>query len=242
MADTTTVVPVQQNISQEINPHSLFDAISYVEQQYSNECGGAETSSGLFTTKQKVEFWEVGFKSAIKSGFILALLTPIAVGVIERMIPVFGDKDPTMFDMMFAFLLSFGFPLLFALFLAQVSAKHRAGYTRSMIKSLMSGFNTGTAIKTIVIFLLFHFLALFGLSDPMLLKFGTYLKTFKVSYETISSTIEWFIKFRTVLVKSAYIVLATSVVSVLLPMFAYHKTAWQIKKDVEDGKYKQPKE
>ena len=77
--------------------------------------------SRFLTTKQRLEFMEVGFRSSFASGIVSALLTPIAIGVIEQYIPMFGDPSPTFFDKFSAFLLALGFSLGYAIFMAKAS-------------------------------------------------------------------------------------------------------------------------
>ena len=240
--DSTVVVPQQSYSDQEINPHNLLDVISFIEQQYSNEVGGAETTGALFTIKQWWEFWEVGFKTSLKSGLVLAMLTPVAVGVMERLIPIFGDKEPTLFDMCFALLLSFGFPLLLALFIAQSTAKHRAGYTRKMVKAFMSGMAQGTALKAALIFILFHFVYIVVLTNDNILKALMRLEKIHVSVERLAGWAQWIMDAREVLLTSAWIVVGTSVLAVALPYGSFYRTKFRIAKDVAEGRYKQPRE
>ena len=75
----------------------------------------------FLTTKQRLEFMEVGFRSAFASGLVTALLTPVAIGVIEQYIPMFGDANPSIFDKFSAFLLALGFSLGYAIFMAKTA-------------------------------------------------------------------------------------------------------------------------
>ena len=61
-----------------------------------------ETIEGInpmfFSLKDRLDTMIVGLKSSFLSGLIVALLTPLAIGVVERIIPIFGDTQPTLFD------------------------------------------------------------------------------------------------------------------------------------------------
>ena len=44
---------------QEIHPKGFLEAISYIEQNFANELGGAVIRDTFLTTKQRLEFFEV---------------------------------------------------------------------------------------------------------------------------------------------------------------------------------------
>ena len=67
-------MPVPQ--SNEIHPRGLLEAISYIDQNFANELGGCIIKARFLTTKQRLEFMEVGFRSSFASGIVSALLTP----------------------------------------------------------------------------------------------------------------------------------------------------------------------
>ncbi len=79
---TPEIMPVPQ--SNEIHPRGLLDAISYIDQNFANELGGCMIKSRFLTTKQRLEFMEVGFRSSFASGIVSALLTPIAMVAGQR--------------------------------------------------------------------------------------------------------------------------------------------------------------
>lgn len=235
MADET-IIPIKKDSGKdEINPHGLIEAISYIEQQYSNECGGAETRGGLFTTKQRWEFMEVGFKGSLLSGLVLALMTPFAVGVFEHCIPIFGEDPPTLFDQVFAFMLSVGFSLCYAIFIAQVSMKWRGGYTKRMVLCLMQGLIVGTAIKAAFTFLLFYFIYIKLLTDGPLFTAAETLMKWGLSQERVLDTLQWVMSARHVVLTSAWMVLFTSFATATIPLGAYFYAKRRNKKLVEMG-------
>lgn len=215
------VVPIPTSSSSEINPHSLFDAVSYIEQQYANECGGAEMPPGQFTTKQRLEFVEVGFKAAFASGFITALLMPIAIGVFERYVPIFGDAEPSTYDRGFALLMTVAFSFFYSVFIAQAAVKWRRGYTKAMVSSLLQGVIFGSILKAIVVFLLFHFIYLNLLNDQILQQTAMKLYAWKIKPQAIITIYNWLGGFRQVFLTSAWFVMATSAMFIAIPAGAY---------------------
>ena len=71
-------------------PKGFIEAFSQIERYYELETQGSDIPPGLFTTQQKIEFWEVGFISTFWSSLFSIALAPLAIGVIEKYIPVFG--------------------------------------------------------------------------------------------------------------------------------------------------------
>ena len=98
-------------------------------------------SSGFFTLKQQIEYFEVGFRGSFISGLITAVITPLAIGVVERRIPVFGSTTPSDFDRIFVFLLAFGFWLGYACFIARAAfpQKDRIGWFATLGVGFLGG-------------------------------------------------------------------------------------------------------
>ena len=125
---TSDIIPVQ-SIQSETRPRGIIDAISNIEYYHAQEKRGAILSSGFFTLKQQIEYFEVGFRGSFISGLITAVITPLAIGVVERRIPVFGSTTPSDFDRIFVFLPAFGFWLGYACFIARAASLYIGPYT-----------------------------------------------------------------------------------------------------------------
>ena len=214
----TDVMPMPQG--SDLHPRGFLEAISFIEQNFANELGGAVIRDTFLTTKQRLEFFEVGFRSSFLSGLIFALLTPLAIGVVERYIPVFGSTDPSAFDMAFAFLLAAGYSLGFAIFLAHACTKFVGNYTRAMIRNLLGGVVTGAVLKAVLAFLFFHFLYIIVLTDANLHWAATKLYTFKLSQATVLSIHNWVYGFRGVFLTSAWFVVGTTLLFIAIPTVA----------------------
>ncbi|ORJ57507.1 hypothetical protein [Geothermobacter hydrogeniphilus] len=213
--DSTDIMPMPAG--QEIHPKGLLEAISFIEQNFSNELGGAILKDTFLTTKQRLEFFEVGFRSSFLSGLISALLTPVAIGVVERYIPIFGDADPSRFDMAFAFLLAVGYSLGFGIFLAYACTKFVGGYTRSMIRNLLGGVVAGSVLKAILAFLGFHFIYFVLLSDANMQKGAQLLYRARIPRNAVVTAYSWLYDFKPVFLTSAWFIVGVTVVFIAIP-------------------------
>ena len=218
--------------SQYEKPKSIIDAISELE-QYSAVLGDEEVPESFFTFKQKWEFFEVGFRDAFISGLVTALFTPIAMGVIQKLIPVFGDYPPTLFDRVFAFMLALGFSIGYALLIASLGKHYYSNrITRIAMKNFLTGLFSGTIFKTVIVFLGFHFIYFFIFTPQ---NTGRALHKLKISGELYYRVYAWLIEFREVFIPSAYFILFTSVLFIAIPVASilYHKRKQSVEKDVE---------
>lgn len=220
---------------QEIHPKGFLEAISYIEQNFANELGGAVIRDTFLTTKQRLEFFEVGFRSSFISGLISALLTPFAIGVVERYIPVFGSTSPDTFDMLFAFLLAVGYSLGFAIFLSYACTKFVGSYTRAMTRNLLGGVIAGAVLKAILAFIGFHFLYIVVMTDTNLQWAARQLYRLKLSKSSVFAVYNWVHGFKDIFLTSAWFVLGITVIFIAIPSVAMLLAIRRNKKLIEAG-------
>lgn len=210
-------------------PKGLLDAISEIQQYYVVERSGSTIPEDFFTISGKLAFFEVGFKGGFISGMISALLTPFAIGVVERYIPIFGTYETSLFDRIFAFAIALSFTLGYAFFFANLGKYYIGGITKSAIKNLLGGVVTGATLKMFIAFMGFHFIY-FVLLDPhrladWLLKLSGTLK-----HETLNGIYLWLLEFRPVFLTSAYFVVFTTVLMIVIPIIGIMKGARKTRK------------
>jgi hypothetical protein len=215
---TSDIIPLQ-SMAAETRPRGIIEAISNIEFYHAQEKRGVILSAGFFTLKQKIEYFEVGFRGSFISGLITAMIVPVAIGVVERMIPVFGSTSPTTFDKVFVFLLAFGFTLGYSCFIARAASLYIGPYTRSMIRNFVGGVVTGAVGKMIIAFIFFHFLCMVVLTRKhvilLLLRFRKYMEI-----ETLISIYRWTMEFRPVLLTSSYLIVVTTSIFIAMPLMA----------------------
>lgn len=143
----TTVVtgmPVQKK------PLNLLDAVSEIQQMCAIEKRMAEEDymdKNFFTTKQRIDYFAVGARNAFLHFFFALIATPIAIAVLHNLIHLFGDRKMTVFDEIYALILTFSVSLGFGIFLATLRECYLGVISKSMIKSLFGGLIFGETIK-----------------------------------------------------------------------------------------------
>lgn len=201
--------------SQYEKPKTFIEAFSELEQM-SAVLGEEEIPSQFFTLKQFFDFFGVGFKDSLKASFIAGLFSPIMIGVIKEIIPIFGDITPSLFDKVFSLLLSLGYSIGYALLVASLS---RYYYSNKVIKKAMGSFLNGLILGKVVgvgiIFVLFHFLY-FWLSPEVVGK--VIFEKLRIGGEGVG-IYNWVIKFKEVFLVSAWFIVFSGVLFILIPLF-----------------------
>jgi hypothetical protein len=215
---------------------NLFDAISDIEFFGGAEKEGSLIPEDFFTFKQKIQFWEVGFKAAFVSGIIVALLSPLMVGVFEKIIPVFGSYEPSIIDQLYVFLLTIGFSLGYGIFISRLAKYCTRGYgiTKEMVKWLMSGLVSGAILKAVFIFLLFHFIYFMVLTPGNLYRAFIFFEKNGILYldqRVIEKVWYFLLEFRKTFVIAAWYVVFTSMLLVGIPLVRIAYEVWKDRKE-----------
>ena len=172
----------------------------------------SEIPEGSLPTATSLSFVEVGFKSGLLSGIITTVMTPLMMAASERLIPVFGELELTLFNRLFSIALAVAFPICYALFIFVILTKSYAGnITKKAIYSLVGGISSGAILKTIVVWILFHFIY-FRFFDPdavadVLMGIGNFYYAPQLNYEAI---FYWIMGFREVFIPSAYFIVVVN--------------------------------
>jgi hypothetical protein len=227
------VLPIAQG--NEIKPRGLLEAMAYIEQSYANERGGCMIDPRFLTTKLRLEFMEVGAKSSFASGMIMAILAPVAIGVFEHYIPIFGDPDPTWFDIFCAALLAMGFALGYALLMAKVATRFIGPYTRGMVVNLIGGTFIGAIGKAIFAMLAYHFLRYIVLTDKNLVWAVLKLHDAKVKPGTLAELYYGAMGFKGVLLSSAYFIQTGTAIFIFIPSVALTYTYFRNRRLIAAG-------
>ncbi|MCK9195403.1 MAG: hypothetical protein M0P16_00300 [Syntrophales bacterium] len=198
-------------------PKGLLDAISEIQQYYVVERSGSTIPVDFFTLAGKLAFFEVGFKGAFISGLVSAFLTPIAIGVIERYLPIFGSYDPTFYDKCFAFLIAIGFTVGYAFFFAVLGKYYIGEISKAAIKNLIMGLVAGAILKLVIAFLAFHFIY-FVVLEPHNLAVWLLKMRWLIQYYSLNKLYQWLQDFRPVFLISAYFVAFTTSLLVTIPV------------------------
>lgn len=216
-------------------PKGLVDALSEIQQYYVVERSGSPIPEDFFTIGGKLSFFEVGFRASFLSGIISALLMPFAFGVVEKHIPIFGSHDPSLFDRIFALVLSISFSIAHAVFIAFVGKYYIGSISKSAIRSLLQGFITGALVKMVAVFIFFHTVYFYLLSPSFLsknlLKFRQFIK-----YETLNKIYHFLLEFRPVFLTSSYFLVFATILMIAIPVSSIIVGSRKTKREIEKEK------
>ena len=213
-------------------PKGLLDAISEIQQYYVVERSGSTIPKDFFTITGRMAFFEVGFKGGLISGLVSTLLSPLAIGVFEQYIPIFGDTNPTFFDTFFAFFLTVSYTLGYAMFYGSLGKYYVGALTRAAIKNLLVGLASGAGLKMVIAFLGFHYLYS-KLLEPSWLERLLQRLYGIVSYDVLNGFYVWLMEFRPVFLIASYLVVFSTILMVGIPLSAITVRHYQIKKEME---------
>jgi len=203
--------PIVMKEHQEEKPKGLLDAISELQYFYTQEKNGMDLPGGLFTTKDQVIYLELGFRSTFFSGLIMALLTPFSMGVLEKMIPVFGSTDLSPFDTFYVLLLTLFYLIGYGVFLGIGVRCFHSEYTHAMVKNLLQGIVAAAVLKVVIVFLFFHFIYIKLLTEAKILTVVSYLSKY-LDIEKLAGPYKWLLEFRPVFLTSAWFVLISTAI------------------------------
>jgi len=232
MAGNSGGAPLVISSDKKHKPTGFIDAISQIERNNELERQGSDIPMRLFTTGQKLEFWEVGCKSTLWSGIISILITPLAIGVIEQMIPIFGDINPSMGDQLIALLLAASFAIGYAFFLGRIGMLYDGKYTRIMIRSFLSGVFMSGIFKIVFAMIFYHTLVFVVFTEDRLSRILLMLhnKWFSVSMATLNSWYAFLLDFKDVLILSAYFITVTTTIYITVPYICIMIKKWKKRK------------
>jgi hypothetical protein len=212
----------------------FLEALAEIEQYYAAESQGAEVHERFFTTKERLEFFNVGLKSALVSGIVSVVLTPVALGVVEQMVPIFGaGTSPSGFDKGFAFSIALAISFGYALFVSSVARCYKGSITKLMVKMLLQGVYVGAIVKAVVAVILYHSIA-FSLLTPKLLQVVLIPAQKIIPYEYCSAIYSWLLAFKPILIQSSFYIVATSMLYVMIPQSTIWYVQWKTRKESEN--------
>lgn len=226
MGESNGTVIITSGGGGDLKPKGVIDAVSEIEKYSAMDRRGSQIPERFFTTKNRIEYFEAGFKGSLISGLVTALLAPLAIGVIERMIPVFGDKEPTAFDKGFVFLIALSFSIGYAVFTGGMGRYYNGNFTRVMIKSFVSGSIAGAILKMVLAFIFFHFLYLAVFVED---RIASVVYVFRSWADPgyLENIYQWLVHFRPVLLISAWFIVLTTLIFIMVPVISIGLTLYR---------------
>jgi hypothetical protein len=205
-------------------PKSLLDAVKEIQNMAAMELETIEgINSMFFSLKDRLDMMIVGLKSSFLSGLIVALLTPLAIGVGERIIPIFGDQEPTLFDQVYALILALGFTLGYGFFLATLKSCYIGNISKSMIRNLLGGVILGAVAKALIAVIIFHFLYLYFTAERVASLVILFRKV--LTEGQLQSLYLRTVEFRPVLLMSSWFTVLSTLLFIAIPTLTITVTA-----------------
>jgi len=137
--------------------HSLFDIIRRLEQYSIVEKVSADIPEEMITTVGQFHFLEITSKHGFLSTLPLLLTAPLGIGVIQRVLPVFGKETISLSDKIFAFALTALPSLATVLFVSLMfTLLYHGNIARTVKKRIIEGILLGKGLGTFLCFAIFH--------------------------------------------------------------------------------------
>jgi len=210
-------------------PKSLLDAIKDIQNIAAMEQTTTEEVDPMFfSLKDRMDFMIVGIKSSFYSGMVVAILTPFAVGVIEKMIPIFGEETPSLFSQIYALFLALGYTLGFAIFLSTLKGCYIGNISKAMIRNLFGGIMFGAITKTIIAVVLFHFLYIYLTPERVVV----FLNLFKniLTPQKYNAAYYWILNFKPVFLTSSWVLIFSTMIFITIPVASIIFTSYKNRK------------
>ncbi|AEA33614.1 hypothetical protein [Hippea maritima] len=197
-------------------PLNLLQAIEEIQHMSAMEKDMEEPlDKNFLSIKQRLDFFAIGFRNGLLNGFVTALLTPLALGVLDKIIPLFGDAQPTFFDKIYAFLLAMGFSLGFAIFLSSLHKCYVGTVSKGMINNLFGGLSAGILLKVSLVFLIYNWIFVKLTPERV---YNTLVQVHKIFPKAnLVPVYKWILEFKNVLPESIVFIALTSLLMVILP-------------------------
>ncbi len=157
---------------------------------------------------------------------------PLAFGVIQRHIPIFGSQDASLYDRIFALILSVSFSIAYSVFISFTGKYFIGSISKSAIKNLVGGYIAGALLKMIIIFILFHTVYFYFLSEKFLARNLLKLKPL-LKYETLERIYVFLIQFKPVFLISSYFLIFTTALMILIPLASIRIGSRKTKLEIE---------
>lgn len=209
-------------------PKTLFEAIAHIERYAFAHSGGTDVSDKYITMKDRLDYFSLGLRSQLMGAFFTILLAPISMGVIQNYIPIFGlTSEPDIIAKVYAYILSYGLSLGFAIFFAFVGKFYVGQATKVIIFNLFMGSTVGAVIKMLVGTLLYGCMYFLVLTESNILGFLDFLNNYNIPSYALDKVYHVLICMRSVMIPTAYLVLFSTAVFIVIPWVSVVYTSYK---------------
>jgi hypothetical protein len=149
-SDSTLVTGTPQDASAK----SLFHALSEIEQLSAAELH-TSLPDGSLPLQPRITFIDVACKNAAMMTLFTFLTAPFSIAVVEKIMPAFGNTNPSLIDKIYVYLFSSGPAIAFACLITSVISKT---YTGKVTKSVVNRFTSSYVVTKILVSLFMLYL------------------------------------------------------------------------------------
>lgn len=136
--------------AQDASAKSLFHALSEIEQLSIAELR-SNLPEGSLPMQPRFTFIDVACKSAAMMTFMTFLTAPFSIAVTEKIMPAFGNTNPSIIDKLYVYLFSCAPALAFSILITAIISRT---YTGTVTKGIVSRFTSSYISTKIVLSLL----------------------------------------------------------------------------------------
>lgn len=214
-------------------PKNIVSAISQIQQYYTIEKDGAIIPKDFLTLEGALDYWNIGFKTAFKNGFLVTVLAPLMTSVFLKYVPIFGTFTPTLYDYIWSVIISYSLTIGYALILAYVARYYIGDITRSAIRNLFGGIISGTIFSTLLIVIAYNFLYFFILTEPKVAGFLMSMKDW-VGIPTLQRWYTWIMGIRKALLSASLAVVINAIILLSVPVVFMLTKARRVSKEIDN--------
>ncbi len=213
---SNNATPIITDTSYE-KPKDIFGAISHLEILYEAELSGADIPEKIATVKERLDFFNLGFRSIVKGTLISIILAPFFAAVLGERIPIFGNFNPNMFDKILAYVLSFGYSIAMIMLFGYTATLKSGRISAIISNNILIGMTVGLITQFVIAEFIYGLLNFVLLTDVNLQSFfmGMYKLGLPTNFVNALNIIITAIK--TSLTTAMYIFFYTSITLVILP-------------------------
>ncbi len=205
-------------------PKSLLEAISDIEKLSAVERTGNPIPQHFLLLNEKIGYFDVGLKGGWADTLVTLFFVPLSMGVFDRVVPIFGSVNPTSLDQLFSMLIGISYMLGYNILMAFNLGRCFFGTVcRHAIWQLYGGFVTGSVLKMILVFFIYHFLYLKITPEVIshVMTSGYWMARPFVGLEQWDTTFLWLVDMRNALFKSGFFVVISTMLCLAIPAVSF---------------------
>jgi len=156
---TESVIPIPMQEGPYRMPKSIVDAVSDIQQYAVMESEGvSDIPESFLTLRRYLAYVNIGFIYGLGDNILVWIISPFLYGVLFNLIPIFGHSDLTLFDKIFAFILSKYITIGLLSLMIFLLYRAKGTLSRGCTSALVSGYAAALLSRTFVFLFAYRYL------------------------------------------------------------------------------------